>query len=134
MAASAGKNVSIAISSRVTSRGEPKFGGKSAQERLRCLIGGQQVPAHVHRHSGVGLHPGEHRAHRVLGYTEGGERPLGMDGSEAGGKVKAIPLPQRHVELVTDAFDHLRTRIRPAGLDVAQVLGRQLRGQRHVEL
>ena len=108
--------------------------GQVGEEALHGPVGGEHVPADVHRHGGVGLVAGEHGVDRGPGRPQVGEGALRVGRCQSRGQVDLVAVAQGHVELVADPLDHRPARRRPPGLDVAEVAGRDPRGHRHVEL
>ncbi|GAA1214866.1 hypothetical protein GCM10009675_41190 [Prauserella alba] len=78
--------------------------------------------------------PGEERLHGGAGFTDVGERPFRVGRGEAGREMKPISFPQGNLQLLAEAFDHVRARPRPARLDEAEVTRREVGGNGYVEL
>ena len=74
----------------------------------------------------------ERLAHR--GHVGVVERALAVDGRVAGGEQQVVALTQRDLELLGQVQDHLAAGLRAAGLDEADVPGRDAGVEREVEL
>jgi hypothetical protein len=57
-----------------------------------------------------------------------------MGRGETTSEQQPVLLAQRHVEVVADPQDHPAGRLRPPGLDIAEMPGRHVRPAREVEL
>ena len=97
---------------------------------------GDERPAAVDRDRRVGVVAVEHELDRVVDRLHLGlvERALLVDRRVAGGEQQPVALAQRHLELVGEVQDHLGARLGAAGLDEAEVAGRDAGLEREVEL
>jgi hypothetical protein len=90
----------------------------------------------VDRERRIGLVPRQDEIDRGLGGLQGGilQRPLQIDGRIAGREQQRVALAQGHAEMLGQQQDHVAAGLRAAALDEGQVLLRDLRLERELEL
>jgi len=113
-----------------------QIGGHVVIKLRQRGIAGDDTPVPVERESGVGLLPLEHQ---IDGGARGGqrrilERTLGKDRGVACSHQQHIALAHRNVELLGKVQQHVAARLRSAGLDEAQMPGRNTGIAGEVEL